>query len=321
MEFESEYKISIVIPAYNEGGHIFHSLQIISSQISCVCKDYEIIIIDDGSHDNTWDQLVLSTEQIKGVKAFRLSRNFGKELALCAGLENATGDAVIIMDADLQHPPELIPQMISIWKYDNVDIVECVKRDRGKESLKNLIGAKIFYSIISKLTGYDLYGASDYKLLDRKVLNAWREMPERNTFFRGMISWLGFKTKKIEFDVKERVEGKSNWNILSLTKLAVQAVVAFSTFPLRIVSFIGILFFFLSILLGIQTIYHKIIGNAVTGFTTVILLILITGSIVMISLGVMGEYIAAIYNEVKGRPRYLICQRKQYEETSQKVKI
>ncbi|KZE70482.1 glycosyl transferase [Paenibacillus elgii] len=306
-------KVSIVIPAYKEGTHIFNSLRVIDSMVSSICDYYEIIVVDDGSPDDTWEQLVLSTESIKFLKVLKLSRNFGKELALCAGLENACGDAIIIMDADMQHPPQLIPQMINTWKKRDVDIVECVKRERGKESLKSRIGAKLFYGIISKLTSYQFEGASDFKLLDKKVLNAWSSMTERNTFFRGMIAWVGFKREKIEFDVQERVEGVTNWNMLSLTKLAVQAVVAFSTFPLRIVSIIGILTFLLSVIAGIQTLYRYIIGAAVTGFTTVILLQLIIASIIMLSLGTVGEYIAAIYNEVKGRPRYLISQRKQYE--------
>ncbi|PZE20809.1 glycosyltransferase family 2 protein [Paenibacillus xerothermodurans] len=306
-------KVSIVIPAYKEGKHVFTSLQLISSHIASVCDEYEIVVVDDGSPDDTWEQLLLSTKVIRHLKIIRLSRNFGKELALCAGLENANGDAVIIMDADMQHPPHLIPQLIATWKTSNADIVECVKRKRGTETLKNKLGAKLFYGIISKLTGYKLEGASDFKLLDKKVLLAWSSMAERNTFFRGMVAWLGFQKEQIEFDVEERVEGSTSWSIFSLTKLAIQAVVSFSTFPLRIVSIIGVITFLASIILGIQTLHHKIIGSAVTGFTTVILLQLIIASIIMVSLGTLGEYIAAIYNEVKGRPRYLISQRVQHE--------
>lgn len=317
---DKSFKLSIIVPAYNEGGHIVQSLQKITGELYSLCDDYELIVIDDGSRDNTWEQLMLAAECTRGIRALKLSRNFGKELALCAGLENATGDAVIIMDADMQHPPSLIPQMVSAWREESFDIVECVKNDRGHENIKNLVGAKLFYNLISKLTGYELYGASDFKLLDKKVLNSWKQMPERNTFFRGMIPWLGYRTKRINFDVMERIEGTSGWNMLSLTKLAVQAVVAFSTVPLRIISFVGLLFLFSSVVLALQTLYHKIIGTAVTGFTTVILLLLITGSVIMISLGTIGEYIAAIYNEVKGRPRYLISQRKEYAESKESNK-
>lgn len=318
---DTKFKLSIIIPTYNEGSHIFESLKKISSEVEVLCDDLEIIVVDDGSRDNTWNELVYSSELIKGIIAIKLSRNFGKELALCAGLENASGDAVIIMDADMQHPPSLIPQMVSSWREEGVDLVECVKNDRGRESIKNLLGAKLFYSLISKLTGYDLFGASDYKLLDKKVLEAWRSMPEHSTFFRGMIAWVGFNSKKISFDVMERIEGSSNWNVLSLTKLAVRAVVAFSTIPLRIVSLVGLIFLASSIVLAVQTMYHKLIGTAVTGFTTVILLILITGSVIMISLGTIGEYISAIYNEVKGRPRYLISERKEYDKEKNKAAL
>ncbi len=172
----------------------------------------------------------------------------------------------------------------------------------------------MFYSTINKLTGYDLNGASDFKLLDRKVVDAWSQMREKNTFFRGMVAWAGFSTYKMEFDVSERISGATNWNGWSLTKLAINAVVSFSSFPLKIVSFIGVVFLFAAFFLGIQTLYLKFNGDAVTGFTTVILLLLIIGSIMMISLGIIGEYIAAIYNEVKGRPRYLISQRVGHEE-------
>ena len=299
-------EVSLVIPVYNEEALIKKSIAIIDEQIKKVTNQYEIIIIDDGSSDNTWMELIELNQQIPNVACLKLSRNFGKEYALSAGIEQAKGKAVIIMDADLQHPPSLLSEMIKIWREDNVGIVECVKRDRGKESIRNKIGAKLFYSLLKTLTGYNLQGASDFKLLDKKVVQAWSQMPEKNLFFRGMTAWVGFKRVRLEFDVAERADGETKWSLVKLIKLSLNAIVSFTSLPLRIVSIIGILFFIAAIILGIQTLYHKLNGTAVTGFTTVILLQLIIGSVVMTSLGIIGEYISAIYNEVKGRPRYII---------------
>lgn len=305
----AEPEITVIIPVYNEEIHIYRSLQHIEEELKRLTASYEIIVIDDGSRDGTWEQLILSGQRSPRLTALRLSRNFGKELALCAGLEHALGRAVIIMDSDLQHPPALLPEMVRLWREEGKEIVECVKQDRGKESLDKAVGSALFYSILNRLSGFDLRGASDFKLLDRKVVQAWREMPERNTFFRGMTAWLGFNRAQISFEVPERADGHSQWSFLGLMKLAVNAVVAFSSIPLRFVSLFGIVFLLGAAVLGVQTLYQKIVGNAVTGFTTVILLLLVIGSVIMISLGIIGEYIASIYNEVKGRPRYLVSQR------------
>ncbi|MCR8632577.1 glycosyltransferase family 2 protein [Paenibacillus radicis (ex Xue et al. 2023)] len=302
-------EISVVIPVYNEEVHIIQSLLSIEKKLKSITSSYEFIIVDDGSRDTTWDQLTNHGTSISHLTALRLSRNFGKELALCAGLEHACGRAVIIMDSDLQHPPSLLESMVRLWREEGKEIVECVKTDRGNESLDKTFYSTIFYSILNHLSGFDLKGASDFKLLDQKVVQAWRGMPERNTFFRGMTAWLGYNRAQIPFEVADRVGGKSQWHFLSLLKLAVNAVVAFSSIPLRFVSMFGLLFLIGAIVLGVQTIYQKFIGDAVTGFTTVILLLLFIGSVIMISLGIIGEYIASIYKEVKGRPRYLVSQK------------
>ncbi|WLD93927.1 glycosyltransferase family 2 protein [Alkalihalobacillus sp. AL-G] len=304
---KSHPKICLVIPVFNEGSHILHSLKRIEEEVIKVTLNYEIIVVDDGSTDDTWMKL----SEDKGVLpnnlfVIKFSRNFGKEAALVAGLEHANGQAVIIMDADLQHPPSLISEMVNRWKDEDIGIVECVKRERGKENLRYRLGTKLFYWIVRRMTGYDLKGASDYKLLDQKVVHAWKQMPERDTFFRGMTAWLGFKKVQYEFNVSPRVNGEPKWSTPKLIKLALNAVVSFTSLPLRFVSILGFLFFIAAIFLGIHTLYQKFNGNALTGFTTVILLQLIIGSVFMISLGVIGEYISAIYKEVKGRPRYLI---------------
>ncbi|MBU3101533.1 MULTISPECIES: glycosyltransferase family 2 protein [Clostridium] len=302
-------EVSVVIPVWNEAQHLQQTLKTIAGFIWQSTKSFELIIVDDGSTDETWAELMVVCSEIPQVEGIRLSRNFGKERALCAGLEHAQGQAVIIMDGDLQHPPELIPQMIDYWRSNTAKIIECVKKRRGKESFGYGMGAKLFYWLIQKLTRYDLHGASDYKLLDRQVVEAWAIMPERITFFRGMTAWLGFSRVQIEFDVAPRIEGTTSWKFTTLVRLALHAVVTFTSWPLSFVSIIGMMFFVGSVILGIQTLYMKLMGVAVTGFTTVILLLLSMNSMIMLGIGILGEYIAAIYDEVKGRPRYIVSQK------------
>ena len=212
------------------------------------------------------------------------------------------------MDADLQHPPELIPEMVRLWKEEGYEVVEGVKALRGQESLVNKAGAGLFYYILSKFSGFDIKQASDFKLLDKKVVHAWQSMNERNTFFRGMSAWVGFNRISIPFNIKNRTGGASKWSLFKLFKLAINAITSFSSLPLHIVTFMGLIFLLGSLILGIQTLYMKLKGIAYSGFTTVILLLLIIGSTLMISLGIIGTYIAKIYEEVKGRPRYIVAE-------------
>lgn len=309
-------KLSVVIPVYQEGGHILNSIQVISNILNQNNINHEFVLVDDGSKDNTWQQLELLVLQQHNITAIRLSRNFGKESALCAGLESADGDMIVVMDADLQHPPELIPEMVRIWREEGYDVVEGVKNTRGKEKFVYKFCAKIFYKFIYKTSSINLSNASDYKLLDKKVIVAWKQMPERTTFFRGMSAWVGFSRKQIGFDVQRRVDGESKWSIIRLIKLAMNAITSYTTVPLHLITMLGLLLFIISIGLGIQTLYMKASGQALNGFTTVILLQLIIGSSIMISLGIIGIYLTKIYHEVKARPRYLIskCIKKGEEE-------
>jgi len=300
--------VSIVIPIYQEEGNLRDSIAAVLKEVEQTGFPYEVILIDDGSEDQTWDVIVELSHKYSTIRALRLSRNYGKEAALCAGLEHAKGQGVLVMDSDLQHPPEYIPRMLSLWYEDDYDVVEAVKVNRGKESFYHKIGATMFYGILSRLSGSDFTGASDFKLLDRKVINAWMKMRERHAFFRGMITWLGFRRKEVPFEVVERKAGGSKWSLYNLFKLALTAVTAFSTFPLHIVTFIGTVFVILSAGLGVQTLYMKLSGRAVEGFTSVILLLLIIGSVLMLSLGIIGEYLARIYEELKHRPRFVISE-------------
>lgn len=308
--------LSVVIPVYQEGNHILSSIQVIDDILKKNNIKHEFVLVDDGSKDNTWQQLELLSKTLRNINAIRFSRNFGKESALCAGLEFAKGDIIAVMDSDLQHPPELLPEMVRIWREEGYDVVEGIKNSRGNEKIFYKLCAKTFYAFIYKTSNIDLSNASDYKIMDKKVIEGWKQMPEKTTFFRGMSAWVGFSRKQIGFDVKERVDGKSKWSFIRLIKLAVNAITSYTTVPLHFITILGTALFMISIGLGIQTLYMKISGQALDGFTTVILLQLLIGSCIMISLGIIGIYLTKIYHEVKARPRYLItnCIRKGEEE-------
>lgn len=300
--------LSVVIPVYCEGAFLQEVLAKIQNAVEGINEPYELILVDDGSTDNTWEVVRKVSKTYKMLKSVRLSRNFGKEAALSAGLDRAQGKIVITMDGDLQHPPSLIPEMVRIWRESEPDIVEAIKTDRGNESVIGRLGATFFYYIMNKLSGYNIRGASDFKLMNRHVVDAWRSMNERNLFFRGMSAWLGFKRIQIPFEVPERIGGSSRWSFLRLLRLSLGGLTAFSSLPLHFISLMGGLIFCISIILGIQTLYFKFSGRAVSGFATVILLLLLIGSAIMIGLGIIGEYIARIYEEVKGRPRYVVAE-------------
>jgi polyisoprenyl-phosphate glycosyltransferase len=298
--------VSVVVPVFREGSQLSSFLTAVRTSLSKCNLSYELVLVDDGSPDDTWHIITSEAKISQGICALRLSRNFGKESALCAGLEHARGDAVIVMDADGQHPPSLIPEMVRTWLSSGADIVEAVKRRRGRESLSSKVGAQLFYFILNKLSGFHFKGASDFKLLNRKAVDGWLKMHERNVFFRGMTVWMGFNTVQIPFEVVPRSAGQSTWSVLKRLKLALVGITAFSSFPLHLVTFAGVIFLALSVLLGLETLYLKVTGQAVSGFATVILLELMIGSFLMISLGIIGEYLARIYEEVKARPRYLV---------------
>lgn len=305
MENNTKVVLSIILPLYNESTHIYNTINIINDYINSLNLNYEILVIDDGSRDDTYDILKKILLEIKEIKIIKLSRNFGKEYAICAGLDLCQGDACIVMDADLQHPPSLISEMVQYWR-SGYDIVECIKVSRGKEKIHIKLGSKIFYGLLKRLSGFDLDGASDFKLLDKKVINSWRSLNERNTFFRGLSVWLGYNRIQIPFEVAERAGGNTHWSILSLAKLAISALTSFSSVPLQLITIMGNVFLIIATVLSIEVLSFKILGKSVSGFTTVILLLLFIGSILMISLGIIGSYVAKIYEEIKYRPRYII---------------
>ena len=308
--------ISVVIPVYNEGSQVRALVSDLTKALQDSGCRFEIVLVDDGSTDDTWERIKHEARSLPTLRAMRLSRNFGKELALCAGLERSRGDAVVVMDGDGQHPPSLLPIMVQTWRTSGADIVQAVKISRGRESLTSKLGAFLFYLVLNKLSGFELKGASDFKLMNRKVLDTWLAMRERNVFFRGMTAWMGFNVAQIPFDVAARRTGKSHWSYFRRAKLALIGITTFSSFPLHFVTFAGVIFFIFAVGLGIQTLYLKLAGRAFTGFATVILLELIIGSLLMVSLGIIGEYLARIYEEVKGRPRYIVTESIEPEQSS-----
>lgn len=301
--------ISIVIPVFEEASHLEASFERIRVVLEQESIESEWILVDDGSRDTTWEVMSRLANRWPRVKALRLSRNFGKEAALCAGLDAANGEAVVTIDADLQHPPELISEMVCRWREGGVDIVEAVKVDRHHDGFLKRSTADLFYRIFLRFTSVDLRGASDFKLMDRRALESWREMRERITFYRGMSAWLGFRRERIPFTVSPRSASRSKWSWPTLFRLSVRAMTSFTSLPLQLISALGLAFFILSLALGLQTLWMKWSGAATSGFTTVILLQLVIGSALMFSLGIIGTYLSRIHDEVKGRPRYIIAAR------------
>lgn len=297
--------LSIVLPAYNEEQNIALAAKTLSELLEENQIDYELVFISDGSKDATYEQIVKASGDNPRIKGAEFSRNFGKEAGIFAGLELTTGDAVIVMDCDLQHPPQTIPKMWQLWQ-NGAEVVEGIKSSRGKESIFHKMLAGSFYKIMSGLIKIDMNSSSDFKLLDRKVVNVLLELPERNTFFRALTFWAGFRKETVYYEVQERQYGSSKWSFFSLMKYAVANATSFSTLPLQMVTFIGVGSIIFSVILAIQTLFRYLSGTSVEGFTTVILLILIIGGLIMISMGIIGHYIARIYEEVKGRPRYII---------------
>lgn len=299
--------LSVVLPAYNEEQMIKKTSQVVGDLLEKEQIPYELVFVNDGSKDHTWEKILELKEERAHIKGVCFSRNFGKEGAVFAGIAQAEGDCIAVMDCDLQHPPETLIKMYRLWE-DGYQVIEGVKASRGRESFIHKMFAKTFYSIISDATGIDMSRASDFKLMDRQAAEEFLKLPERNVFFRALSSWVGFKTTYVEFDVQEREAGESKWSFKSLVRYAVNNITSFSAAPMQIVTFFGVVFFVFAVLLGIQSFYMYFSGHAVAGFTTVILLLLLVGSILMFSLGVIGYYIAKIYDEVKMRPRYIISE-------------
>jgi len=306
MTSENKPIISAVIPAYNENQGISAAITYIAGILNECESAWEIIVVDDGSHDQTYQQICQLSKTEPRIKGLSLSRNFGKEAAMLAGLAHACGDAVIVIDADLQHPPNFIPEMVDKWRA-GAQIVHLVKRSREDASVVKKAAAYCINQLISGFGGINVKNSSDFKLLDRAIVDIIvHELPERERFFRGLTSWLGFSEEYIYFDVASRQGDESKWSVWQLLELAITALTSFTSLPLRIVTFLGFTTLILGFFVATDALWSLILGQSVSGFATIIICLLLIGSFIMISLGIIGEYIAKIYEEVKARPHYFV---------------
>lgn len=299
-------EISCVVPFFNEGPLIDEAIGRIEKALAHCSESFEIIAVDDGSSDETWAKICDIADATTWVHGIMLSRNFGKEGAISAGLAASRGQAVIVLDGDMQHPPEYLPQMVELWR-DGYELVSATKTNRPGQGSLHRFAARGFNRIFTRWTGVGLQDATDFRLMDRAVVDAFLSLPEVQVFFRGTTSWLGFKSTALPIEVAPRSgQPGSKWSLGRLVRLGLNALLSFTSAPLHLVTLAGSLYLLVALLLGSQTLVRWATGDAVTGFTTVILLLLGTGGLVLVGLGVMGEYIARIFDEVKARPRYLV---------------
>lgn len=301
--------VTCVIPCLNEAENLRILLPLLRSRLSALCTSWEIIVADDGSTDGT-EALMAEWTQHEGFRYVQLSRNFGKEAALSAGLEAATGNAVICLDADLQHPPALIEQMLARW-VAGAEMVYAVRESRADESWLKRAGARWFYRLLSSARGVDVPAhAGDFRLMDRGVVDALIALPERTRFMKGLYAWVGFKGEALPYTPDERLHGDSRFSGLRLFRLALDGLTAFTTWPLRLVSLVGVAFAVLAMSYAAYLVGEYLMsGNAVSGWTTIVTAVLFFAGVNLISLGVVGEYVARIFDEVKGRPLYVVRRR------------
>lgn len=303
-------RVSCVIPCLNECENLRVLLPLLRNRLSALCTSWEIIVADDGSADGT-DELMGEWVEHDGFRHVELSRNFGKEAALSAGLEAATGNVVICLDADLQHPPALIEQMLARWAA-GAEMVYAVREDRADESWIKRSGARWFYKLLSGARGVQVPAhAGDFRLMDRSVVDALIALPERTRFMKGLYAWVGFKGEALPYTPDERMHGSSRYSGLRLFRLALDGLTAFTTWPLRLVSVVGVAFAVLALAYAAFLVGDYLVsGNAVSGWTTIVTAVLFFAGVNLISLGVVGEYVARIFDEVKGRPLFVVRQRR-----------
>lgn len=301
-------KVSVIVPCFNEESSLPLFYQALSQMINQLSNyEWDLLFVDDGSRDKTLDVLYRLRCHDRRVNYLELSRNFGKESALLAGLDYASGDCAILMDADLQHPPSLIPQMLDEWENGFQDVY-AKREDRGKEPWLRKQFSLLFYRILDHYSHFDiLQNVGDFRLLDRQCIDALTRIRESERYNKGLFSWIGFNKKEIVFNQQNRVSGDSKWNFAALFNLAVEGITSFTTAPLRFATVIGGLIAVLAVLAGLFFVFKTIVfGDPVRGFTTLIVFISFLGGIQLMAIGILGEYIGKIFNEVKNRPVYLL---------------
>ena len=301
----TEPLLSVVVPMHNEVAVIELCLTSLTQTLEHTKKSFEIVCVNDGSTDASSEVLAAYTGRDPRIKVVSLSRNFGKEAALAAGLQVAQGRAVLLMDADLQHPPELIPRMLELWEGGH-DVVNGVKSTRAREGILYRTMALVFNLLMGRAAGAKFRGASDFKLLDRQVVEAVLELPEKNRFFRGLVAWVGFRTADVPFSVAPRVAGATKWSTRELIWYSLRNLLAFTALPLRIVTAAGFITLIFAVLLAFWTMYRYLRGDALSGFTTVILVQLILDGLLLTSVGVIALYLAEMFDEIKGRPTFIV---------------
>jgi len=298
--------ISVIIPAYNEAENINLIAKRVSEQLAEMGA-YEIIFIDDGSTDETLENVKKLAKDGSNIKYISFSRNFGHQKALKAGLDHANGNCVISMDADMQHPPQLIREMIDRWKAGN-DVVYTIRQDTSDTGHIKRLTSKLFYYLVNKISDVDIpLGAADFRLLDRKVVNELRKFQENWLFIRGLVSWLGFKQTGVEYKVQRRHSGHSKYSMSKMIGFAIQGITSFSILPLRVSILLGFILSLCSFLYGIYAVYAKFVLNvAILGWTSILMSVLFLGGIQLIFLGILGEYLGKMFIETKNRPNYII---------------
>jgi glycosyltransferase involved in cell wall biosynthesis len=303
-------QLSIVIPAFNEAAGLAAFWARLSAVLASLALDAEIIFVDDGSTDATLAQLMSLHHADPRVKIVSLSRNFGKEVALSAGLDHVRGDAAIPIDADLQHPPEVIVELVAAWRAGN-DIVIALRRDRGTDTAMRRMASSLFHRLFTRLAAVPVTrDAGDFRLLSRPVVEALRRLPERTRFMKGLYAWVGFRQTTVAYDVDVRQSGRSKWSAWRLWKLAIDGITSFSALPLKVWSFVGLVFAIAAFGYGGYFVVRTIVrGVDVPGYASLMIMILLLGGLQLLSLGVIGEYLGRVYDEVKARPLYIVQQR------------
>lgn len=299
-------KVSVIVPCFNEE----ETIELFYNTIKSFWKDsvsdheLELVFVDDGSKDATYEKILELSKNDPSVRYGSFSRNFGKEAAMFAGLDLCSGDCAVVIDADLQHPVETIKEMVSKWD-EGYEVVEGIKSSRGKEAKSHGLFARMFYRIISSLVGFDMQNSSDFKLIDRKVIDVLRSFTEKDTFFRALTFWAGFKSTSVEYEVKDRAAGVSKWSGFSLIKYALRNIIAFTYTPLYLIAFLGVIVIIIGVILGIDAIVTYFMGEAVGGYPSLVILITLATGAILSSLGIISVYMSKMFNEVKNRPRYI----------------
>lgn len=309
--------ISLVAPAYNEAKNLVAFVDAVTKVLEGIGEPWEIVFVDDGSKDDTLGMLLAARANDARIKVVSLARNFGKDIALTAGLHHARGRAVIPIDCDLQHPPELIPEMVAKWRA-GADMVIGVRSKRTEEGFLRRTASRWYYGLMRRMTNIEIPpNAGDFRLLDRKIVDVIKEMPERTRFMKGIFAWPGFKTEFIEFQANQRAGGKTTWSPFKLWRFALDGLFSFSTVPLKIWTYIGGLSALGAFVYLMITLIQKIFwGIEAKGYASLLIVMLGFNGLLLLSNGIQGEYIARIFDEVKGRPLFVVGKKWGFDEAS-----